>query len=149
MKPATRARSGRGKGAGTLHVAPKGPNVTPTKTALVAPAGLAFGELETLRKQLELTMDQLTTRLGLTRATLQRRKATGRLTIDESARVVRFARLLGQAAHILGGVDEARKWLKTPQKSLGGATPLDRAQTEVGVREIEQQLEQLDPGPSA
>jgi len=150
MKQATKARSGRaGKGAGPLHVAAKRRNVAPSKTALVAPAGLAFSEIETLREQLELTMDQLTAKLGLTRATLQRRKATGCLTIDESAKVVRFARLLGQAAHVLGGVDDARKWLKTPQKSLGDTIPLDRAQTEAGVREIERLLEQFDPGASA
>ena len=112
----------------------------PGKVKPVAPAGLAFGELETLREQLDLAMDQLTTKLSLTRATLQRRKATGRLTTDESAKVVRFARLLGHAVHLFGGLDQARQWLKTPQRELGGAVPLDHAQTEEGAREVENLL---------
>src|SRR5712691_8260151 len=121
MKQATKARSRRaGKGGGARHVAPKKPSMPPDKVKPVAPAGLAFRELETLREQLDLAMEYLTARLGLTRVTLQRRKATGRLTTDESAKVVRFARLLGHAVHLFGGLDQGRQWLKTPQRELGG-----------------------------
>ena len=147
MKQATKARSARaGKGVGALHVSPKTKKPGPPrgKVVQVAPAGLGFGELEALREQLDLSMDQLTAKLGLARATLQRRKTTGRLTTDESDRVVRFARLLGQAEHLFGGLDQARQWLKTPQRKLGGAVPLDRAQTEDGAREVETLLGRID-----
>src|SRR5450432_4527005 len=138
MTQATKSRSARtGKGVGGLRGTPKKPSSPPGK---VVPAGLGVGELEALREQLDLSMDQLTAKLGLARATLQRRKATGRLTIDESARVVRFARMFGHAVHRFGGLDEARRGLKTPQRELGGAVPLDRAQTEDGAREVENLL---------
>lgn len=109
-------------------------------------AGLDFDELETLRQQLELPMDQLATNLGLSRATLHRRKNSGRLTSEESDKVVRFARILGHAVHLFGGADEARQWLKAPQRGLGGAVPLEYARTEAGAREVENLLGRIDYG---
>ena len=61
--------------------------------------------------------------LGLARATLHRRKASGRLTTDESDKVVRFARLLGHAVHLFGSVEEARRWLKAPQRDSAEQFP--------------------------
>lgn len=145
MKQATKAKPG-GKGFVALHVASKKSNPLPDKVVDVVQAGLDFGELEALREQLDLPMDQLTATLGLSRATLHRRKALGRLTTDESDKIVRFARLLGHAVHLFGGLDEARQWLKAPQRGLGGAAPLDYAQTEVGAREVENLLGRIDYG---
>jgi uncharacterized protein (DUF2384 family) len=41
-------------------------------------------------------------------------------------------------------LDEARRWLKTPQRGLHGAVPLDYAKTDLGAREVENLLSQLD-----
>lgn len=109
----------------------------------VAQTGLDFGEFESLRKQLDLSLDELSSRLGLSRSAIEQRKATGRLTTDESGRVVCFARLLGHAMHLFGGLNEARRWLKTPQRGLHGAVPLDYAKTDLGAREVENLLTQL------
>jgi putative toxin-antitoxin system antitoxin component (TIGR02293 family) len=152
MKTATKAKSAKpGKKAPARPVPakkPKGSPVkgSPVKKLPVAPPGLDFGEFEALRRQLDLSLDELTVRLGLSRATIDRRKTAGRLTKDESDKVVRFARLLGHAAHLFGSLDEARRWLKTPQKDLGGVVPLDRAQSEAGVREVENLLGQIARG---
>jgi putative toxin-antitoxin system antitoxin component (TIGR02293 family) len=59
---------------------------------------------------------------------------------------LRFARLLGQAVQLFGGLEEARQWLKAPQRGLGGAVPLDYAQTETGAREVENLLGRIDYG---
>lgn len=118
----------------------------PTKRERVALTGLAFGEFEALRKQLDLSLDELSARLGLSRSAVEQRKATGRLTFDESGKVVCFARLLGHALHLFGSLREARHWLKTPQRGLHGAVPLDYARTDLGAREVENLLSQLDHG---
>jgi putative toxin-antitoxin system antitoxin component (TIGR02293 family) len=119
-------------------------SVKQAKKSVGAAGGLAFGEFEALRRQLDLSLEELSARLGLSRATIEQRKASGRLTTEESGKVVSFARLLGHAVHIFGGLVEAREWLKAPQRTLHGAVPLEYAQTEYGAREVEKLLTQLD-----
>jgi putative toxin-antitoxin system antitoxin component (TIGR02293 family) len=111
--------------------------------------GLDFGEFEALRKQLDLSLEELSGRLGLSETAIAQRKASGRLTNDESGKVVCFARLLGHAMYLFGSLNEARQWLKTPQRGLHGAVPLDYAGTEFGAREVENLLSQLDRDRSA
>jgi len=113
------------------------------------PPGLDFQEFEALRRQLDLSLEELSVRLGLSRAIIEKRKATGRLTPDESGKVVCFARLLGHAVHLFGGIEEARRWLKAPQRILHGAVPLDYAKTDLGAAEVENLLTQLDYGIKA
>ena len=108
--------------------------------------GLPFDELESLRGELGLSLDQLGEKLGIPRATLHRRKAAGRLAPDESDRVIRFARLLRQGEEVFGTVDRARQWLSFPQYGLGGVVPLDYARTEVGAREVETLLGRIEYG---
>lgn len=150
MKPATKAKSaGRGKTNVRRPPSGKKPKAAPKKSpskkkTLVVQPGLAFGEFESLRKQLDLSLDELTARLGLSPATVAQRKAAGRLTNDESGKVVCFARLLGHAVHLFGDLEEARQWLKTPQRGLHGAVPLDYAKTAMGAQEVENLLSQLE-----
>lgn len=103
-------------------------------------------ELEVLRSSLDLPMDRLAPMLGISKATLHRRKAAGRLDPSESDRVVRFARLTGKAIDILESLQSARSWLTSPQFGLGGAIPLEYAETEVGAREVEDLLGRIEYG---
>ena len=109
-------------------------------------AGLPVRELDALRDDLDLPMDRLATMLGISKATLHRRKAAGRLDVAESDRVVRFARLLGRAADVMESVEAGRRWLTSAQVGLGGAVPLEYAQTEVGAREVENLLGRIEYG---
>ena len=108
--------------------------------------GLRFRELETLQDDIDVPLDQLATKLSISRSTLQRRKSAGRLSPDESDKVIRFSRLLRQAAELFGDIDKARAWLKHPQYGLGGAVPLDYAETEIGAREVEDLLGRMKYG---
>jgi len=108
--------------------------------------GLRFSELETLQNSLEMPFEQLASKLSISRSTLQRRKAAGRLSPDESDKVMRFSRLLEHATNVFGDIEKARAWLKFPQHGLGGAVPLDYAETEVGAREVDNLLGRIDYG---
>lgn len=108
--------------------------------------GLRFTELETLQQTLGLPFEQLAAKLCISRSTLHRRKAAGRLSPDESDKVMRLSRLLEHATKVFGDVEKARAWLKFPQRGLGGAIPLDYAQTEVGAREVDRLLGRIDYG---
>jgi len=108
--------------------------------------GLPVRELDVLRASLGLPMDKLAPKLGISKATLHRRKAQGRLGPEESDRVLRYARLMGKAVEAMEGHDAARRWLSSPQAGLGGAVPLDYAETEVGAREVEDLIGRIENG---
>ena len=108
--------------------------------------GLRFSELQSLQNNIGMPFEQLAAKLSISRSTLQRRKAAGRLSPDESDKVVRFSRLLRQATDLFGDIEKARAWLKHPQYGLGGAVPLDYARTEAGAREIENLLGRMKYG---
>jgi putative toxin-antitoxin system antitoxin component (TIGR02293 family) len=108
--------------------------------------GLPFSDLKVLQDSIDMPFEQLAAKLAISRSTLQRRKATGRLSPDESDKVMRFARLLEHATNVFGDADKARTWLKFPQRGLGGAVPLDYAETEVGAREVDNLLGRIDYG---
>ncbi|MBK9138068.1 MAG: DUF2384 domain-containing protein [Verrucomicrobia bacterium] len=108
--------------------------------------GLPFAELEALRAALDLPLDALAPKLGVSRATLHRRRLEGRLTQAESDRLMRFARLFGQAVAVFNDEAVARDWLKRPQYGLAGAIPLEYAETEMGAREVEALLGRIDYG---
>src|SRR5437773_4264792 len=108
--------------------------------------GLPFSDLKVLQDSIDMPFEQLAEKLAISRSTLQRRKAAGRLSPDESDKVIRFARLLEHATDVFGDIDKARAWLKFPQRGLGGAVPLDYAETEIGAREVDNLLGRIDYG---
>jgi putative toxin-antitoxin system antitoxin component (TIGR02293 family) len=119
---------------------------SPQQVIEIVSKGLPFQELETLRSSLGLSLERLAPKIGLSKATLNRRRLVGRLGVAESDKAVRFARLLGQAVNVFEGEEAARDWLTRPQVGLGGAVPLDYADTEVGAREVERLLGRIEYG---
>ena len=155
--PGVRRNSGRrgvrktGGGVVSYHV--RGPtgkivsaDFTPSKLIEVLRAGLPVHELDDLQTSLAVPMEKLVPMLGISKATLHRRKAEGRLDQAESDRVVRFARLMGKAVEVMESEENARQWLTAPQFGLGGAVPLEYAETEVGAREVEDLLGRIEYG---
>jgi putative toxin-antitoxin system antitoxin component (TIGR02293 family) len=138
-------------GNGIVSICVHGPSVS-GKTLSVSKliqslkTGLPFRELDDLRSNLDLPMEQLVPMLGISKATLHRRKIAGRLDAAESDRVVRFARLLGKAAAVMESLENGRRWLTSSQVGLGGAVPLHYAETEVGAREVENLLGRIEYG---
>jgi putative toxin-antitoxin system antitoxin component (TIGR02293 family) len=108
--------------------------------------GLPFSDLKVLQDSIDMPFEQLAAKLAISRSTLQRRKAAGRLSPTESDKVIRFSRLLRQATDLFGNTEKARAWLKHPQYGLGGAVPLDYAETEIGAREVENLLGRMKYG---
>jgi putative toxin-antitoxin system antitoxin component (TIGR02293 family) len=120
--------------------------LSPGELIEVIRVGLPVRELDVLQASLDVPMDKLAPMLGMSRATLHRRKAQGRLGPEESDRVLRYARLMGRAVEVMEGEEAARRWLTSPQVGLGGALPLDYAETEVGAREVEDLLGRIEYG---
>ncbi len=119
---------------------------TPSKLIEILEAGLPVRELDELQSKLGVPMDKLIPKFGLSKATLHRRKLQGRLKREESDRILRYARLMGRAVQVLESEENARRWLTSAQFGLGGAVPLDYAETEVGAREVEDLLGRIEYG---
>jgi putative toxin-antitoxin system antitoxin component (TIGR02293 family) len=68
------------------------------------------------------------------------------LTIGETDRALRLARATTEATRIFGDADKAARWLRKPNASLGGQTPLSLLRTETGAKAVEESLIQIDHG---
>jgi putative toxin-antitoxin system antitoxin component (TIGR02293 family) len=116
----------------------------PAELIALIRAGLPVSELDALQNILDVPIEKLAPKLGISKATLHRRKAAGQLEPDESDRVVRFARLMGMAIEVFENEKAARAWMSSPQVGLGGETPLEYATTELGAREVQNLLGRID-----
>lgn len=108
--------------------------------------GLPQGVLEELMHAANLTLKELAASLDLSPRSLQRRRRAGRLARYESDRVYRMARILVLAKRYLGSAEAAPKWLKRPNRGLGGKTPLESLDTELGARTVENVLGRIAYG---
>lgn len=79
------------------------------------------------------------------RRTLSHRKVKGEaLTVDESDKAIRLARILAHAAGIFGQPERALHWLRKKQQRMADRSPLELASTEQGAHLVEEQLLQID-----
>ena len=119
---------------------------TPSNLIKTLKAGLPVRELTELTSDFGLPMEKFAPMLGISKATLHRRKVAGKLDTAESDRVVRFARLLGRAIAVMESPESGRQWLISPQVGLGGMVPVVYAETEIGAREVEDLLGRIEYG---
>jgi putative toxin-antitoxin system antitoxin component (TIGR02293 family) len=108
--------------------------------------GLDFGEFHTFREMIGVTEERLGALLGMSRATLHRRKKTGHLDRSESDRLVRYARIFHCANALFQSPEAAAGWLNSPAFAFNGETPLDYADTEIGAREVEALIGRIEHG---
>jgi putative toxin-antitoxin system antitoxin component (TIGR02293 family) len=108
--------------------------------------GLNVGAIERLRDELGIPSSRLLRTVGMTDSTFRRRQTTGRLDRNESERVYRLGKLFLLATRVLGSPERAGQWFKSPTTALGGSTPLDYADTEVGKQEVEKVLYRMAYG---
>lgn len=85
--------------------------------------------------------------LVVPKRTLARRLSDGEpLTIEETDKAVRLARVDRLATIVFGDAAKAHRWLRKPKKALRGETPLAYLATEAGARVVEEMLHQIDHG---
>jgi putative toxin-antitoxin system antitoxin component (TIGR02293 family) len=79
--------------------------------------------------------------------TLSHRKHRGeRLTLDESDRTVRAARLLALADTVFGDHTKALVWLSAPASQFAGKSAFEHMISEAGARLVEEALLRVDEG---
>jgi putative toxin-antitoxin system antitoxin component (TIGR02293 family) len=87
-----------------------------------------------------LTLKELSATLDLSPRSLQRRRTQGRLARYESDRLYRLAHIVALAKRYVGDDETAVRWLRRPNRALGGIVPLELIDTEPGARAVENVL---------
>jgi putative toxin-antitoxin system antitoxin component (TIGR02293 family) len=108
--------------------------------------GLPKQAVDSVMASAGLTLRELSQSLNLSTRSLQRRGRQGRLARNESDRLYRLARILALARHYIGDKDRATRWLRRPNRALGGSTPLELLDTEAGARAVENVLGRIAYG---
>jgi putative toxin-antitoxin system antitoxin component (TIGR02293 family) len=102
--------------------------------------------VEELMRTSGLTLKELSGALDLSPRSLQRRRRSGRLARYESDRLYRLARIVALADEFLGDHEKAIRWLKRPNRALGGISPVAALDTELGARQVENVLGRIAYG---
>jgi putative toxin-antitoxin system antitoxin component (TIGR02293 family) len=109
-------------------------------------AGLPYLALEAVRQRFGLQVAEAAAALHLPPRTVARRRTAQRLHADESDRLVRLARVGAQAVAVLGSDAKAAAWLRRPNRALGGQTPLELLDGDLGARQVEDVLGRVTHG---
>lgn len=75
-----------------------------------------------------------------------RRQRQEPLNLDESDRLARVARVYLLALRVFGNPEKARRWLSKPKTRLDEQTPISMLRTDLGGRQVEEMLIQIDEG---
>jgi putative toxin-antitoxin system antitoxin component (TIGR02293 family) len=129
-------------GAGVLRSRPR----SSLDWVMVIRRGLPSAALESLTGNLGLPQAELAAVLGIPERTLARRKKEGALSPEESAKLVRLARVARRAAEVFEDRDAAVRWLRQPNRALGGEVPLGLLDTEIGAESVADLLGRIEHG---
>jgi putative toxin-antitoxin system antitoxin component (TIGR02293 family) len=110
--------------------------------------GMPTDEVDRILNSGRLTVAELD-RLAVPRKTLAHRRILGCLTPEQSDRVRRLMRMIGEAEHTFGDAAKAHAWLRRPNALLDNESPLDRLDTDIGTRQVETLLGRIAHGVAA
>lgn len=116
----------------------------------VVRTGLKASAVQDVAEILLVQPQDLLEYMGLDRTTVQRRaRRDESLPMEASVKVMQFVELAAAAADVFDGIDPATTWLTTPHPMLEGETPLQRARTPWGMRNVLGILNALKYGGAA
>lgn len=136
-----------GPAVGQPSAAPqKGGPTADLDLVAVVRRGLRFSEFEKIVSRGGLGHEEAARALGIAPRTLARRKVEKKLDSATTERVVRLARVVARASDVLGDEAAMRSWIRAPNASLGGQTPLSLLDTDVGTAAVLTVLGRLEHG---
>ena len=111
-------------------------------------AGLPAGCAVYFKRHARFTNLQVCMWLGVSEKTVIRWDSEPRkpLSIGVSDRLVRTAKIVGLAEEVLEDKENARAWLSHPQPALANAIPEDLLSTDIGAKQVEEILLQMEHG---
>lgn len=123
------------------------PTGSPDKLISILTKGLPIGAFFSLSDKTGISVPELASIIRIPARTLARRRASGRLTPDESERLMRIVNIFEKAVQLFEGqIGQAVAWLKGPKKALSNHSPLEYTSFEIGAREVENLIGRLEHG---
>ena len=119
---------------------------SPLKLVDAVRQGLPYASLRAVMQALDLSRQEASRVLMLPLRTLDRRKRQRRLQADESDRLYRLANVATRAVEVLGSPEHAARWLRHPNRALGGVVPLELLDTELGATQVGEILGRIEYG---
>jgi putative toxin-antitoxin system antitoxin component (TIGR02293 family) len=83
------------------------------------------------------------------RTLAHRQKRRQHLSLEESNRVSRVARIYALALETLGEDEKAKRWLRRPLTQFRGRTPMEMLETDLGAHQVEVLLGRIGHGLAA
>lgn len=120
--------------------------LSPLDWVSVIRRGISSSAVDSLTKFTRLSQAELSTALGIPERTLARRKREGKLNSEESAKLIRLARVIERAEEVFEDFDAAIDWLKSKNTSLSGSTPLSLLDTDIGAEGVMDTLGRIEHG---
>ena len=108
--------------------------------------GIPLSAFTTLAEQSGLSFRDLHEVVIPARTLKHRRARKQSLSMDESDKLARVARVFDHAVRVFTNNERARRWLEKPNGAFEGRTPLTLLRTETGSRMVEDLLGQIDHG---
>jgi putative toxin-antitoxin system antitoxin component (TIGR02293 family) len=110
-------------------------------------SGLPISAIARFQKTSGMTLDRIKQVIHISEGSFTRRKQTGRLSQEESERLLRLSRIYEQTVALYDrDAAGALEWLETRVPALGGQRPLDLLETEPGAREVEDLIGRIAHG---
>lgn len=129
-------------GEAVLHAMPR----VPMDWIPLLRQGLPSASIDAAIQLTRITQADLARALNIPERTLVRRKREGMLSPEESAKLVRFARVVERAEMVFEDAEAALSWIQSPNASLGGVTPLSLLDTEIGAGSVLDTLGRIEHG---
>lgn len=108
--------------------------------------GLPVVALQKMAERYGLPLSRLAAVLGIPSRTLARRLRQERLTVAESDRLARLARVFEHASAVFAADLDAGAWMAEPHWLFNGQAPLDLLATDAGAVEVERELGRIEHG---
>lgn len=108
--------------------------------------GISASAVDAAVRVMGIGQTELARALDIPERTLARRKKEGVLSRDESGKLVRLARVVERAVEVFEDERAALDWLKSPNASLGGTSPLSLLDTDLGSVAVVNTLGRIEHG---
>jgi putative toxin-antitoxin system antitoxin component (TIGR02293 family) len=118
---------------------------TELQMAVAAEQGLPLASIEVLRNE-GLTFGEVHGLVVPARTLKHRKEKKQPLSLEETDRTLRIAKILALADRVFGNHEKSLRWLRRKNQRLEERTPLELLRSEAGGDLVRQMLYQIDEG---